>query len=213
MNPPRITIVGCGPGSPEYLTDAARQAVAAAEVLFGSPRLLKMFDEGPCLRLAVDGDIASLLEKIAEQHAAGRRVVVLVSGDPGVFSLARNILERFGRESCEVVSGVSSVQVAFARLGLDWSNARIESAHGRTPRVAPEELACCDKLAILAGSSAALQWAARVADVLGSSHDVYLCENLTLPDERVRLLLPGQLAEVAAASLSIVLLIRRTEGP
>ena len=72
LNPARIMIVGCGPGSPAVLTDAARRAVAAAEVLFGSPRLLKLFDEGPCLRLTVDGDIAWLLERIAEQHAAGR---------------------------------------------------------------------------------------------------------------------------------------------
>ncbi len=31
-----IVIVGCGPGSPEYLTPAAKKAVYAADVLVGA---------------------------------------------------------------------------------------------------------------------------------------------------------------------------------
>ncbi|MGA2035789.1 MAG: SAM-dependent methyltransferase, partial [Thermoguttaceae bacterium] len=46
MNLPPLVIVGCGPGAPEYLTDAARQAVAQAEVLVGSARLLALFPDG-----------------------------------------------------------------------------------------------------------------------------------------------------------------------
>jgi cobalt-precorrin-5B (C1)-methyltransferase len=206
----QITIVGCGPGSPLYVTEAARQAVARADVLVGSRRLLELFPEGPAERIGVDADIESLLNKMAELRTAGRRMAVLVSGDPGIFSLAQNVVGRFGRDQCDVIPAVSSVQVAFARLGLDWADARILSAHAATPNISEDELRRPDKLAILAGTKDALRWAAEAARLLQSSHAAVLCENLTLPDERVRRFAPEQLAAIDAASLAIVLLIRRS---
>jgi cobalt-precorrin-7 (C5)-methyltransferase len=209
LNPNKIVIVGCGPGSPRYLMDAARQAVARAEVLAGSRRLLELFPDHPDLRIVTGTDLDSLLEAIAEQRAVGRNVAVLVSGDPGLFSLAAKVVRRFGRELCEVIPGVSSVQVAFARLGLDWAEARLVSAHGRMPQVTAEELFRHAKIAILAGTAEALRWAAQAAGGLQTSHEAYLCENLTLQDERVRPVTAEELAAADASSLSIILLIRR----
>ena len=205
-----IAIVGCGPGSARYVTEAARQAVAQADVLVGSQRLLNLFLDCAAERVAVDADIPSLLERIATLRAAGRRVSVLVSGDPGLYSLAQNVVRRFGRENCEITTAVSSVQVAFARLGLDWADARILSAHGRTPEITADQLRRSDKIAILAGGKDALQWSARMAEALHADHAAFLAENLTLDDERFRQVSTEQLAAIDAASLSIVLLIRRT---
>lgn len=210
MSPSRILIVGCGPGSAMYLTEAARQAVARAEVLAGSNRLLLLFADHPGPKIAIGGEMSLALEEIAAFHRAGRTAAVLVSGDPGFFSFARRVIERFGRENCEVVPGVSSVQVAFARLGLDWTDAKLLSAHGRTPDVVAAELSVHDKIAILAGSREAIQWCAHAADLVRAGHVTYLCENLSFDDERVRQITPEELRDSDAASLSIVLLIRRS---
>jgi precorrin-2/cobalt-factor-2 C20-methyltransferase len=210
VNQKSIAIVGCGPGSARYVTDAARQAVNRADVLVGSRRLLDLFPDCAAERIAVDADIPLLLERIAALRDAGRRVSVLVSGDPGLYSLAQNVVRRFGREHCEITPAVSSVQVAFARLGLDSTDARILSAHGRTPEIAADQLRRSDKIAILAGGRDALQWSARMAESLDADHVAFLAENLTLDDERFRQISPKQLAAIDAASLSIVLLIRST---
>ncbi len=148
----KIVIVGCGPGSPAYVTEAARQAVARAEVLAGSRRLLDLFPDGPADRIAVDADVSGLLDKIADIRAAGRIIAALVSGDPCLFSLAQSVAKRFGREHCELIPAVSSVQVAFARLGLDWAEARILSAHAATPKITEDELRRTDTLAVLLGA-------------------------------------------------------------
>jgi len=204
-----VAVVGCGPGSPQYLTDAARQVVAAADVLAGSRRLLNLFPDHAGEHFAWNADIASLLDQVERTRGAGRRVAVLVSGDPGLCSLARRVIERFGRRAVEIVPGISSVQVAFARLGLDWTHARIVSAHGRTPEIAPDELPRGGEIAVLAGSREALQWSAATARSLESSHAAMLCENLTLPDECVRPMTPDQLDAATVSPLSLVLLIRR----
>ncbi len=213
-----ITIVGCGPGSPLYLTEAARQAVARAEVVVGNKRLLALFPApsseggdwgGTGGRFVGSADISPQLEAIAEGVAAGRKVAVLVSGDPGLFSMAAKVVRRFGAAACEIIPGVSSVQVAFARLGLDWSEAKIISAHGRIPQITPDMLQPFDRIAILGGTREALCWSAQTARAL-SCHAVVLCENLTLADERVRPLSPDELEAFEAASLAIILLIRQS---
>jgi precorrin-6y C5,15-methyltransferase (decarboxylating) CbiE subunit len=209
MNPAKLWIVGCGPGSVRYVTAAAREAAAGAETLVGGKRLLELFPDGAAERIVVGADIAAVLEQVAAKRAAGRRVVVLVGGDPGLHSLAQNVIRRFGRQSCEVVPAISSLQVAFARLGLDWSDARILSAHGRTPAIAANELVETGKIAILAGTKEALGWSAAMAAALQVTHAAYLAENLTLDNERFQPLTAARLAASDASSLSIVLLIRK----
>ena len=213
MNTPTLLIIGCGPGSVLYVTEAARQAVAGADLVVGSKRLLEMFPDCPAEKILVETDIAALLERIAARRAAGQTIAVLVSGDPGVHSLARNVIQHFGREQCEVVPAVSSVQVAFGRLGLDWADARILSAHGRIPNIAADDLARADRIAILAGTVEAIRWSAGMASALETSHAAYLAENLTLENERFQQVTPEQLRQVDAASLSIVLLIRNLPSP
>ena len=205
----RLWIVGCGPGSARYLTDAAREAAAAAEVLVGGRRLLELFPDAAAEQIVVGADIANAIEQIVARHAVGQRVVVLVSGDPGLYSLAQNVIRRVGRQCCEVVPGVSSVQVAFARLAMDWSDARILSAHGRIPAITADELAAADKVAILAGTKDSLRWSAAMTASLEATHAAFLGENLTLPGERFEPLTAAQLAVAEASSPSIVLLIRK----
>lgn len=204
-----IVIAGCGPGAAEFVTPATRAAAEQADVLVGAPRLLALFATAGRERIAADAKIDDLLDRINATTQAGRCVTVLVSGDPGVFSLARNIVLRFGAGRCRIVPGISSVQVAFARVGLDWLNARVVSAHGRQPEATAEELAACDRAAILIGTRAGQAWSAGVAAVAESTHAIFLCENLTLHDERVARVSAAELAGANAASLAIVLLVRK----
>jgi precorrin-6y C5,15-methyltransferase (decarboxylating) CbiE subunit len=210
----QIAIVGCGPGSADYLTRAARQAVAEADVMVGSRRLLALFGGRHCQRVAVEGNVAAALAAIEEHRSAGRRIAVLVSGDPGLFSLARPVAEHFGRAHCRIIPGVSAVQAAFAQLGLDWQGARILSAHGQTPQGTTEDLLAVDKLAILGGSEEARGWIAHVAGVLQSTHDAFWCENLTLDGERILAMTPRELADAELVSpLWLVILMRRSMLP
>jgi precorrin-6B methylase 1 len=102
------------------------------------------------------------------------------------------------------------VQLAFARLGLDWSDARILSAHAQAPQVGVEELRRCDKLAVLGGGREGRQWIVEAAASLAETHEARVCENLSLDNERIRRMTPAELASAQAASLCLVLFIRRS---
>jgi len=203
---PPIIIAGCGPGSPDYLTPAARKAVEQADVLIGAGRLLELFPGQGAEKIVVGSDVEKILGEIVTRRR--KRIVVLVTGDPGLCSLARPVLKRFGRKACEVIPGVSSVQVAFARIGMDWLDARIIDAHGDNPHLKPVTLMKEGKIAIFAGRIEAIKWIAGLVKVVGKGRRIYLCENLTLEDEKIRQVQPVELDKVEASSRSIVLIIK-----
>lgn len=189
MDTRRITVIGCGPGSPECVTPEARLAGAAADVLVGSERALALFPECTGNKMVMQGDSGSLLEAVAALDP-GRRVAVLVTGDPGIASLGTLAIRRFGRAACRVVPGISSAQVAFARLGLNWTGARILSAHHAPPEgaVAGESV-----MAVLAGAEESCGWIADLLERCGEGFAAFACENLTLPSERVSRVDPARL--------------------
>lgn len=204
-----ITIVGCGPGSLDYVTPAAVRAVEQADVLVGTKRLLDLFPSSPAERIDIGSEVRQIVEKI-EAIPVGRRIAVLVTGDPGLFSLAALVLRRFGRDGCRVIPGISSVQTAFAMIGLSWSDARIVSAHKDNPKIDPLS-ASADKIAVLGGRKTSMKW---IADNLlqGETSDrrIFVMEDLTLETERIREVSPGELAAMEVSSRAVVLIVKKS---
>lgn len=204
---PKIVIAGCGPGHADYVCQAVHTAVAQAQVLVGAQHLLKLFPESPAIRIPVGADIQAALDNMDNYRQ--RHIVVLVSGDTGLFSLARSVQKRFGRQQCQLIPGISSVQLACARLGLDWNDLRILSAHGRSPEDTYDELKNWQKIAVLAGTAQATQWAADLYDRLGSDYLAIACENLSWDSEQIRQFDCNALRNTELASRTIVLLLHK----
>ena len=204
----KIVIVGCGPGAADYITPAAEAAAAKAEVLIVSQRLKGLFPGVAAERIDSGTDIDGILEIMASRRDEGRQVVLLATGDPGIASLARPAIRRFGRENCEVIPGISSVQVAFARLGLDWQDARIVTAHSRNPQVSMADLRKAGKIAILGGRPEAINWTAGLIAELGGDRRVFLCEELTLQGERIREVSADELTTLPVSTRAIILILR-----
>ena len=203
----KIIIVGCGPGAEEYITPAARAAAGRADVLIVSKRLKELFPDCTAERIDSGTDIARILDVIDSRRNDGRQVVLLATGDPGLASLAQPVIRRFGRENCEVIPGISSIQIAFARLGLGWQDARIITAHSRNPQVSASDLKAVQKIAILGGRPDALAWAAGLIAELGGGRRVFLCEELTLPGEKINEVGADALTSQSASTRAIVLII------
>jgi precorrin-6y C5,15-methyltransferase (decarboxylating) CbiE subunit len=203
-----ITIIGCGPGGADYVTPAALDAVNRADVLVGAQRLLDLFPAVSADRIAVGSAIEETLDQI-QDRLGHNRIAVLVSGDPGLFSLARFVIRRFGRASCRIIPGLSSVQTAFARIGLEWGDAVIISAHKQNPEH-DASWATAEKIAVLGGRDNSLQWIAEQLLPNLSDRIVFICENLTMDDELVRDVEPHELTALHASSRTVVLIIKKS---
>ena len=128
---PSVAVVGVVGG--EVFGRSARDVVDTADVLVGSPRHLAWFArrDDAQQRVELVGALAPLIDRIADHRAAGRRVCVLSSGDPGFFGITRLLAERFGTLGVRVLPAPSSVSLAWAAAGMTWDDAAVMSAHGR----------------------------------------------------------------------------------
>jgi precorrin-6Y C5,15-methyltransferase (decarboxylating) len=142
-----ITVIGWDGGP---LIPAAREALASATLVVGGARHLAAVPVPSTARTVVLGSLERGLAELSRDRAG--RAVVVASGDPGFFGVVR-ALRRAGLRAT-VLPAVSSVAMAFARLGVPWDDAVVVSTHGRG--LAPAVNACrsAGKVAVLTGPGA-----------------------------------------------------------
>lgn len=182
----KIIVVGIGPGSPDYIPPIASRAIAQAKVVVGSSRALATLAPENCETKVIDRDITGIMNFIG-QHLLSGNVTVLVSGDPGFYSLLAALSLEFPPEVLQVIPGISSVQLAFARLSCPWQDADLISLHGREVDKARLAFRAGAKLAFLTdGKYNPRQIATMLLD-LGWPADAkaWLCAELSYPTERI----------------------------
>jgi precorrin-6Y C5,15-methyltransferase (decarboxylating) len=112
---PWLTIIGIGEDGPDGLPPASRAALAEAEVLMAPPRHLDLVPEAGAERIVWPVPFAEGLPIL--DTLRGRRVVVLVSGDPFWFGAGSVIARRFAPGEWRALPGPSTFALAAARLG------------------------------------------------------------------------------------------------
>ena len=126
--PGRLTLVGLGPGAAELRTPESSREIAAATDVVGYGYYLDL--AGPLVRNKALHAFA-LGQETARCRAAldlagrGRRVVLLCSGDPGIYAMASLVHQLLDEEPAaawrgvgiDLVPGVSALQLAAARAG------------------------------------------------------------------------------------------------
>ncbi|MCF8010832.1 MAG: precorrin-6y C5,15-methyltransferase (decarboxylating) subunit CbiE [Clostridiales bacterium] len=146
-----LIVVGTGPGHPAYLTGLGKEKISGAEVLIGGKRLLDTFAGPEQEKYIVDRDLAGVVNYIKNNYKS-KKLVVLVSGDTGIYSLAAYLAKKLPLEIMEFVPGVSSVQLMFARLKKPWQDASVISLHGRAPEGVDQLVESGNTVAVLTGS-------------------------------------------------------------
>jgi precorrin-3B C17-methyltransferase len=117
-------VVGLGPGDPRLRTPAAAAAVRHADVVIGyGPYVDLAGDLLAARQEVIRSPIGAETERCTEalaRAAAGQRVAVVCSGDPGVYAMASLVCElapRHGDPPVAVVPGVTAALAAAAVLG------------------------------------------------------------------------------------------------
>jgi precorrin-3B C17-methyltransferase/precorrin-6Y C5,15-methyltransferase (decarboxylating) CbiT subunit len=221
--PGAVLVVGLGPGGARHRTPAAVTAVRGADAVVGYRPYVDAV--APLLRpdqLVVRSDIGAEAARAGEAvalAAAGWRVAVVSSGDPGVFAMASVTLEEAAARgvAVEVVPGVTAASAAAAAAGAplaaahaaislsdllvpwDTIEAQLRAAAGAGMALAlfnPRSAGRPDHLA---------RAAAVLAEVLDAGTPVALVSDATGPDQRVELATLGTLDPAAAGMRTLVL--------
>ena len=203
----KILVLGVGPGSPRYLSPVVMEQARRCDVLVGGRRNLVLFDLPGQEKVEISGELAPLFALIREQCA--RRVVgVLVSGDPGLYSILPCLEREFGRENLAVYPGISAVQYLFARLGLPWHDALVLSLHGRKMDDLVETVRANRKVALFTHTGATP--AAVCALLLQAGvreKKIFLGEDLSYPTEHITEGRPEDFTGCRASDLNVMVIV------
>jgi len=181
----KILVLGVGPGASEYVLPKTMELAAKCHVLLGGERNLALFRELSPEKVALKGSLDNILEYL-KKHYGRKKMGVLVSGDPGLFSMLGVLRRHFPEEALEVVPGISALQYFCACLQLSWHDALILSLHGREEQELASLVRGSSKVIIFTDS----RWTpASVCDRLVEeglrNRKVFVGERLSYPEEKI----------------------------
>ncbi|MCO7523038.1 precorrin-3B C(17)-methyltransferase [Pseudomonas asiatica] len=124
----RLAVIGLGPGAAELMVPAVKAELAQAEDVLGYETYVRMagpFRDDQVLHCTDNREEMQRARHAFELAAQGRSVVVVSSGDPGVFAMAAAVLEAlhastdpaWHRVDLEILPGVSASLATAAQAG------------------------------------------------------------------------------------------------
>lgn len=114
-----------------FIPPMMARIINESDILAGGDRLLEMFADHPGHKIPLTTPLNSWLEELKQRQAEGQKVVVLTSGDPNYFGLAKTLLKVIDPERVTIMPSPTIVQQAFARLKISWERVEVVSLHGR----------------------------------------------------------------------------------
>ena len=180
-----IKIIGLGPGHKDYILPIAQNLIKESQIIISGKRNIENIQDW------VEGKeiyyIDRYLDKMIEfiERNSKKNIVIVVSGDTGFYSLLSYIKENLD-EKVEVITGISSVQYMFSKMGDVWNDAFISSVHGRELDLA-SIINEYDKIGLLTDSKYTPQ---RIAEIIFQNSlenvEITVGENLSYENESIR---------------------------
>lgn len=192
----RILVVGLGAGGVHDLPATLWERIETADVLAGGARQLDALAGFAGEKLTIAGDIVAVIEQLQRAYAAGRRVVVLASGDPLCYGIGASLRRAFAADALDVVPAPTAFQLAFAALAEPWHDAALLSVHARPLTDVVHAVMTARIAAVLTDREHTPSVLAQALIEQGMTDDsaCAVCENLGYDTQRI---VRGELAAIA----------------
>lgn len=212
MSSEKITIIGIGDDGFEGLTRHALETIQRAGTIFGPSNLLDRVETNGANLVPLSIDLDEAASSLAGSQPGP--VVLLASGDPLFYGVARYLCEKLGKERFDVLPHVSSMQLAFARVKESWDDAYLTNLSTQNLSYVISKIRAAEKVGLFTTREDTPSKVAATLIEQGTDYfTAYVCENLGSPDERVT---RGSLHEIAAQSfsdLNVMVLLRNPGIP
>lgn len=197
---PRVIVCGLGPATPELVTTATETAIDRVPHRYlrtrqhpaaGVVGTALSFDELYEKASSFDDVYSGIVERLVEAAAEHGEVLYAVPGSPLVAEASVDRLRADGRVAVDILPALSFLDLAWARLGIDPTDAGVRLVDGYRFEVeaagerGPLLVAQCDHRQVLSSVKLAI---AEIADAEPSSCrdlTVTVLQRLGLPDEVV----------------------------
>jgi len=168
-----MIIVGVGAG-PQMLTEQAAKAVACARLIYGSERAINLVKG----HISEDASV-HIIENYRALRELPEDAVVLSTGDP--------MLSGLGYLEGRVIPGISSLQVACARLRISLLQVTPITVHGRSlePQAIAFELSRDRCVFLLTDEATDLPGLCHFLEEMGLHRDVAALSDLGYPQEKM----------------------------
>lgn len=204
----KVTIIGAGPGNPDLLSRAALDAIDIADVVIGAHRALAGIDVPPDVvrcELVKTADIVAALT----DAASWQRAVVVMTGDVGLFSGARRLVEALSGDAqvdVRVIPGISSASYLAARLARPWQDWRFASAHGVACDIVAEAERAGELFLVTSGGEDPSRLSGELVQAGFGDACVTVAERLSYPDERITCATASEITGQTFDDLNVMLI-------
>jgi precorrin-6B C5,15-methyltransferase / cobalt-precorrin-6B C5,C15-methyltransferase len=201
----------------EVLAEDTMELLASSAAIVVSARMMPLLDtvlpDYPRSQIFPVSPLKEAIAAIGSALGSGD-VAVLASGDPLFFGIGDLLGRRFGRTRLVILPAVSSMQIAFARLGLPWHDARFISLHGRpsghfAARILPYAKVCILTDKINTPAAIASELLRNVSAERSADFSLFVGEELGCAREKVTI---GSLHDIAGQIFSdpnIVIILQK----
>jgi cobalt-precorrin-7 (C5)-methyltransferase len=181
----KVYIIGIGSGTEDYLLPLARKEIESSDCLIGGRRALLLFQPLHKEEKLLEGNFEQVIPFLLKEREK-KKIAVLVSGDPGLYSFLGTISRVLKKEDYVVIPGVSAVQIAFAKVGERWEDATLLSLHGRKMDDLATRVQSSEKTFLFTDPGFPPgKIAAYLLEKGVENRRAIVMENLTYPDERI----------------------------
>ena len=203
-NGQNIHVVSLGVGDLQTLTSIAIDAITTADIVIGAKHHLETINN--LLNYNNDQDSSkpekilfpspfNELPQLIEKNST-KTITILASGDALFYGVGVWLVKNIGREHLVFHPNVSSVQVAFHRVGVPWQNAIIHSLHGRPLDTLNSRLLNGSILGLFTDDVSTPSAIAQqlVKQGFGKS-EIWVCESLGTDKEKITYIIANELKQ------------------
>lgn len=206
---PAIKMIGIGDNGKASLLPLYLEWIQQCEVLVGGERHLQFFADFKGEKMPIKGALSEMMEQLKQDH---RSIVILASGDPLFYGIGSYAARKLGH--VEIYPHLSSIQLAFAKLGQGWQDAYVTSVHGRSMKGLAQRIDGRQTIALLTDATNNPNTIAQYLRHYGmEEYRAFVAENLGGSNEKTGWYSLQEMAEAEFSPLNVVILQKQDNGP
>lgn len=203
-----IKMIGIGDEGKQSLLPMYEKWIYHSDILIGGKRHLAFFPDYQGEQIIIEGGLSPLVERLQKET---RNVVILASGDPLFYGIGSYLSSKI---QLDIYPYLSSVQLAFAKMGERWQDAYFTSVHGRSMKGLAQRIDGKEKIAILTDIVNSPNQIAEYLLSFGmTEYEAFVGENLGGENEKCGWFNLEDMKDLSFSPLNVVILKKTAENP